>query len=170
MAPPLNFKPFCLYAVLAITLAGCSASPRQAVEDTVAFPARAVKKGVQSIGRGVGAIGRGANRLSGNLVGRLLLDRSRNQLLREHRQVSEHMANLTTYVQVREVPLAPNEKRVLQNARETLAAAGRGLEAKRIPVQQGLSIQRQLEQVRDTFTLLHQTHNTPRYRGHIAPR
>ncbi|MDA0999618.1 MAG: hypothetical protein O2807_03745 [bacterium] len=166
MFPPSVIQRAFLSAGFALALAGCSTSSRQAAEETVTLPARAVEKGAQ----GIGAIGRGAGQLSENLVGRLLLDRNRHQLLREHRELSGHMAELTTYIRERGVPLEPDEKRILRDAQDGLAVAGRQLEEKRIPAQQGLDIQRHLDKVRNTFVLLRQAHNTPRYRGYIAPR
>ncbi|MBI2178228.1 MAG: hypothetical protein HYU38_07825, partial [Candidatus Tectomicrobia bacterium] len=72
--------------IAVLLLSGCQGAS-QAVEETVRLPVQAVGAGVQAVGKGVEGVGKTATE---GVVGRLLTDRSRADLLREHRELSAH--------------------------------------------------------------------------------
>ncbi len=162
-------RPILILAALALPLfwlAGCGGAAK-AVEETVSLPVRAVGEGVEAVGKGVGEVGRAATE---GVVGRILTDRNRHSLLREHRELGEHMKAVEAHLRDRGTLLPDGEQRVLQGAKDNLAAAGRQLEAERIPMELGLSVQGLLDKVRETFQLFRARHNTPPYTGFVALR
>jgi hypothetical protein len=152
-----------LAALPALTLLlGCQDTARR-VEETVRVPVQAVGSGVQALGQGVEGATQGA-------VGKLLTDRNRTELLREHRDLGEHMTRVEAYIERVRILLTDRERSILQDAKDGISAAGRQLEPERIPLELGLRIQAQLTRVRETFDLLRQRHNVPAYGGYVAPR
>lgn len=154
-----------LLAVLFL-LPGCPGAART-VEETVRLPVEAVGSGVQAIGKGVEGVGRAATE---GVVGRLLTDRSRADLARERRELAEHAGKVENHVAQARVLLSEQERRILQDAKDGLAAAGRQLEPERIPLELGLRIQAQMDKVREAFQLLRERHSVPAYSGFIATR
>lgn len=141
--------------ILALLIAGCQGAPQ------------AVDTGAQAIGKGVEGLGRAATE---RVVGRLLTDRSRTDLLREQRELREHMGKVEGAILQGRLLLSDRERRILQDAKDSLAAAGRQLEAPRIPLELGLRVQAELDKVREAFSVLRQRHNIPAYSGFVATR
>ena len=165
MKPRFGGLTLAALAGILFALSGCQ-TVAETVEETVSFPVRAAGAGVKGIVKGVGQL----ERVGRNVVGRLATDRDRGALLREHRETKAHYAKVNAYIGRRGIRLDKNERRILRNAKDSLATVGRQLEAKRIPGPQGMQIQRLLEEVRSTFGLFYKQHNTPPYRGFTAVR
>ena len=149
-----------------LLLSGCQGAS-QAVEDTVRLPVQAVGAGVGAVGKGVEGVGKAATE---GVVGRLLTDRSRADLLKEHRELGEHMGKVESAILQGRILLTEPERGILQGAKDGLATAGRQLEAPRIPLELGLRVQSQLDKVREAFQVLRQRHAIPAYSGFIATR
>ena len=132
----------------------------------VEAPARGVKAGVEGIGKGV----KGIDDASGNVVSRLLTDRNRASMVREHKETLDHLKAVEKYIKDRGIVTERADDKLLQDANDRLASVGRQLEGGRIPSDVGLRMYRQLEDVRQSLDLIRQRHNTPRYRGYVADR
>lgn len=156
----------CALAVSTATLAGCGKSAAKSVDETLSLPLRGVKAGVNETGKIVGGIGK----TSGDIISKVLLDRNRTALLREHGDTLAHLGAVKKYIESRNIDLAGPENRLLRDASDRLAAVGRQLETKRIPSAVGLRMYRQLDGVRQSLNLIRQRHNSPRYTGFIADR
>lgn len=152
--------------IAVLLLSGCQGAS-QAVEETVRLPVQAVGAGVQAVGKGVEGVGKTATE---GVVGRLLTDRSRADLLREHRELGAHMGKVESHIIQGRVLLSEGERGILRSAKDGLAAAGRQLEPERIPLELGLRVQSQLDKVREAFQVLRQRHPIPAYTGFVATR
>jgi hypothetical protein len=152
--------------IAVLLLFGCQGAS-QAVEETVRLPVQAVGAGVRAIGKGVEGVGRTATE---GVVGRLLTDRSRAELLREHRELSAHMGKVEGQIIQGRILLSEGERGILQGAKDGLAAVSRQLEPERIPLELGLRVQSQLDKVREAFQVLRQRHPIPAYAGFVATR
>ncbi|MEK6712461.1 MAG: hypothetical protein AABZ64_17980 [Nitrospinota bacterium] len=123
--------------------------------------------GCQGAARAVEGVGKAATE---GVVGRLLTDRSRAELLREHRDLGEHMAKVESHIAQGRAARSDRERGGFQDAKDSLHAAGRQLEPERIPLELGLRAQAQLDKVRDAFKLLRERHSIPPYTGFTATR
>lgn len=153
-------------ACLAAGLAGCGGSSSSPAKEIVELPVRGVQKGVEGITKGA----KGIDDASGNIVSSILTDRNRAALVQEHKDTLEHLRKVEKFIEDRGIVTDKREDKLLQDANDRLASVGRQLDAPRIPSDVGLRIYRQLEDVRQSFELLRQQHNTPRYTGFIADR
>ena len=142
-------------AFASASLAGCGKTAAKSSDEVLSLPFRGVRAGVRGIGQS---------------VSKVLLDRNRAALLREHKNTRTHLKAVETFIERRKIDLVRSENRLLQDASDRLASVGRQLEAKRIPSGVGLRMYRQLESVRQSLDLIRRRHNTPRYTGFIADR
>ncbi len=142
-------------AAAATALVGCGGSSP-----------RPVRAGIQGIEKGV----KGLDAASGNLVSKLLTDRNRATLVREHKETLEHLKKVEKFIKDRGIVTERADDKLLLDASDRLASVGRQLEAGRIPSEVGFRMYRQLENVRQSLDLIRQRHSTPRYRGFIADR
>ena len=152
----------CVLALYAVVIAGCSKTAIKTTDETRSLPLR----GVGAAGKVVSGIGKA----SGDLINRVLLDRNRTALLREHRDTLAHLGAVNKFIENRKISLIGSESRLLRDASDRLAAVGRQLETKRIPSAAGLRMYRQLDGVRQSFDLIRRSYNSPRYIGFIADR
>ena len=129
-------------------------------------PTKVVKGRVKGIETGV----KGIDRATGNLVSRLLTDRNRASIVREHKETLEHLKKVKKIIKDRKIVTERADDKLIQDADDRLAAVGRQLSAARIPSDVGLRMYRQLEEVRQSLELIRQRHYTPRYMGYIADR
>lgn len=147
----------------ALALSGCKETAKT-VDETVGVPVGIVGSGVKAVGKGVGQLGKAAEE---SVVGELLTDRNRHSLLREHRDLSDHLGKVESFLRRQEINLPDRERKILQSAKDRLAAAGRLLESKRITASQGRTILSQFDSVHETFSLFRKTYSTPRYEGYV---
>ncbi len=158
--------PLIFMAASAAALAGCGSSAAINIEETISLPVRGVRAGVRGIQKGFEGIGKAG----GDIISRLVTDRNRNALVREHGDMLGHLKKVERFIDRRKIDLVRSEARILRDAKDRLSALGRQLEAKRIPGYVGLRMYRQLDGVRQSMSLLRQRHNTPLYSGFIADR
>ena len=166
MIPIRRLLPLILIAAFSAALAGCGQSAASNIDETLSLPVRGVRAGVRGIQKGVEGIGKA----SGDIVSRLVTDRNRNALVREHRDMLEHLKKVERFIGRRNIDLVRTEARILRDAKDRLSAVGNQLEAKRIPGDVGVRMYRQLDGVRQSMGLLRQRYNTPLYSGYIADR
>lgn len=156
----------CALALYAAVIAGCSKTAVKSADETLSLPFRGVGAGVRETGKIVGGIGKAG----GDIINKVLLDRNRTALLREHRDTLAHLNAVKKFIENRKIDLAGPENRLLRDASDRLAVVGRQLETARIPSAVGLGMYRQLDGVRQSLDLIRQRHNSPRYTGFIADR
>lgn len=157
-----NRKALHLLALLpAAALTACASGDR-AVRETVEAPARIVGQGIKDIEKGVRDLSRGG---IGETVGRLLTDRNRDALLREHRELKAHLIRVDRRIKRLEIPIRTG---LLTDASDQLAVAGKHLEAPRILFGKGVEINKQLDSVRETFDLLSKEYPVPPFTGFNA--
>jgi hypothetical protein len=155
-----------LAVVLAAALSGCSKSATKTIDEAISLPIRGVRAGVRQIGKGVKRVKKARD----TIINCLLMDRNRAQIVREHRETRAHLEKVRDIISVRRIKLGRSEIRLLRDAGDLLENVRRLLETKRIPAQAGLTMYRQLDDVRQSLTLIRRQHNTPRYSGFIAIR
>ncbi len=158
--------PLIFMAALAAALAGCGSSAAINIDETISLPVRGVRAGVRGIQKGFEGIGKAG----GDIIARLVTDRNRNALIREHGDMLDHLKKVERFFDRRKIDLVRSEARILLDAKDRLSAVGRQLEAKRISGDVGLRMYRQLDGVRQSMSLLRQRYNTPLYSGFIADR
>ena len=107
---------------------------------------------------------------TGNVVGRLLTDRNRAAIVREHQDTLEHLNKVKKFIKDRKIVTERADDKLLQDADDRLASVGKQLNAPRIPADVGLQMYRQLDDVHQSMDLIRQRHNSPRYSGFIADR
>ena len=149
---------------LLILVAAFSAA--NSIDETLSLLVRGVQAGVRGIQKGVEGIGKAG----GDIVSRLVTDRNRAALVREHRDMLEHLKKVERFIGRRKINLVRTEARILRDAKDRLSAVGNQLETKRIPGGVGVRIYRQLDGVRQSMGLLRQRYNTPLYSRYIADR
>jgi hypothetical protein len=140
-------------AAACLALGGCIDAAIRDTYEAVEKPVRAVSEGVDT--------------LTGGVIGKLLTDRSRRDLLRELRELRAHLAKVEKEAERKNI--REKDFLLVRGARDRLAAAGRQLGAQRIPLDLGLRVAKQFDKVRATFGLLSQQYNTSPYEGFIAP-
>ncbi|MEE9257479.1 MAG: hypothetical protein V3V56_09980 [bacterium] len=158
--------PLIFIAALAAALAGCGKSAAKNIDETISLPVRGVRAGVRGIQKGFEGIGKAG----GDIISRLVTDRNRAALIREHGDMLGHLKKVERFFDRRKIDLVRSEAHILRDAKDRLSAVGHQLEAKRIPGDVGLRMYRQLDGVRQSMSLLRQRYNTPLYSGFIADR
>ena len=127
----------------------------------------AIRDTYKAVEKPVRAVTEGADTLTGGIVGKLVADRSRKDLLRKLGELRAHLAKVERESERKNI--RENDFLLVRGARDRLASAGRQLEAQRTPLDLGLRIAEQFDRVRATFGLLSQQYNTSPFEGFIAP-
>jgi len=166
MASRRQMATWMVLALIAAPLAGCGKSVAESIDETITLPIRGVRAGVREIGKGV----RGVEKTGKDILGRLITDRNRAALVREHRDTLAHLSNVKKIIERDRTQLLRSEIRLIQDANDRLASGGLQLESPRISSRAGLSTYRQLEDVRKSLDLIRRRLNTPSYTGFIAVR